>query len=56
MLVVDIDALLVVDPLDFADQIQLGGGVAPESHQFRRIERTVFQLGAHLDLVTVLDQ
>ena len=55
MLVVDLHALGLVDPLDFGDQVLLDRGATADREHVGRVERAFVQLLADLDLVTVLD-
>ena len=56
VLVVDVDALGLVDLLDLADEVQLGLGPAPDRQQLVRVQRPLIELLARLDLLTVVDE
>ena len=55
VLVVDVDALRLVDPLDLADDVLLGLGPATDLEDLCRIERALVELRPGLDPSAVLD-
>src|SRR4051812_9331036 len=56
VLVVDVDALRLVDLLDLVDEVQLERGAAPDLEHLGREDRALVELGAALDLVALGDE
>src|SRR5919201_1748460 len=56
VLVVDVDALRLVDLLHLADEVQLGRRRALEPEQVGRVERSLVQRVARLDRLALLDE
>src|SRR5436190_2597624 len=53
VLVVDVDALRLVDLLDLVDEVQLGRRAAPDLEHLGRVDQALVELGAALDLVAL---
>jgi hypothetical protein len=49
VLVVDVHALCPVDPLNLADEVELGLGAAADLEQLGRVQRALDELGTRLD-------
>src|SRR4051812_48974048 len=55
VLVVDVDALRLVDLLDLVDEVQLERCAAPDFEHLGRVDRALVELGTALDLVALGD-
>ena len=56
MLVVDVDALRLVDALDLGDEVELGLGPVADPQQVGGVQRALLELRPGLDPVAVLDE
>ena len=56
VLVVDVDALGLVDLLDLLDEVLLGLGASADRQQLVRVQRPLVELRAGLDLLAVGDE